>query len=102
MRVEPSRNLVIGSGKGVRHGEGQAILGKNEGICHKKASEPSAHLTPVKRENTQIRHRNKPVPTCSAARPGEHRDIIADLLIIVDHLRRGFAQLKLVAHLFNL
>ena len=42
---------MIGPGKGVDHGEGHAILGENEGICHKKASEPSAHLTPVKREN---------------------------------------------------
>ena len=42
---------MIGSGKWIRHGEGHAILGENEGICHKKASEPSAHLTPVKREN---------------------------------------------------
>jgi len=31
MRVKPSRDFMIGSGKGVHHGQGQAILGENEG-----------------------------------------------------------------------
>ena len=51
MRVEPSRDFMIRSGKGVRHGESHAILGENESVCHKKASEPNADLIPVKREN---------------------------------------------------
>jgi hypothetical protein len=41
MRVKPARHLMIGSGKGVDHGEGRAILGENKGVCHKKADEPS-------------------------------------------------------------
>src|SRR6266536_2389575 len=36
VRVEPSRDFMIGSGKGVDHGEGHAILGENEGVCQKK------------------------------------------------------------------
>src|ERR1041385_3568588 len=46
--MEPARHLAIGSGKWVHRGNSHAILGENEGICHKKARELSAHLTPVK------------------------------------------------------
>ena len=31
MRVEPSRDFMIGAGKGVHHGEGHAVLGENKG-----------------------------------------------------------------------
>src|SRR5213595_3623153 len=31
MRVEPSRDFVIGSSKGVHHGQGHAVLGENKG-----------------------------------------------------------------------
>ena len=52
VRVEPSRYLMIGSGKGVDHGEGHVMLGKNEGSSHKKPP----NLVPIqhssKRENT--------------------------------------------------
>ena len=40
---------------GIRHGESHAILGENESVCHKKASEPNADLIPVKRENVPNR-----------------------------------------------
>ena len=50
--MEPSRDFVIGPGQRVRYGEGHAILRENEGVCHKKASEPMADLTPVKRKNS--------------------------------------------------
>jgi hypothetical protein len=36
VRVEPARDFMIGSGKGVRHGEGHVILGENEGVSHKR------------------------------------------------------------------
>jgi len=34
--MEPSRDFMIWSGEGVRHGERHAILGENESVCHKK------------------------------------------------------------------
>jgi len=37
--VEPSRDFMIGSGKGVHYGEGHAIVGENEGVCHKKGQQ---------------------------------------------------------------
>jgi hypothetical protein len=50
--MEPRRNSVIGARKWIHHGERRrAILGKNEGVCHKKANKASAELTPVKRKN---------------------------------------------------
>jgi len=36
MRVEPSGDFMIWSGKGVEHGEGHVILEENEGVYHKK------------------------------------------------------------------
>ncbi len=48
MGMEPGRYLMIGGGEWVHRGESHAILGENQGVCHKKASEPSAHLGPVK------------------------------------------------------
>jgi len=46
--VEPCRELVIGSGKGIHHGDGHAVLGDDERIGHKKEQQATHFSTPVK------------------------------------------------------
>ena len=80
MRVEPSRDLVIGSGKGVRHGEGQAILRENKGVCHK---EPLS-LVPIQHPSTKKHVNSRSGLVLNSAVVTVPIQVIADSLVSGD------------------